>query len=75
VVNVSHKKTPPSGGVFESKSLRLFDFGFLIRDMLAHDRIILGHFHLVRRGLLVFIGGVEVTGAGSGDQADFIAFR
>ena len=69
-------KKPAGGRVFSyQQAWAYLILPSLYGDMLAHDRIIFGHFHLVRRGLLVLVGSIEVTGAGSGDQADFIAFR
>ena len=44
--------------------LALLDLGFLVHDVLADHRIVLLHLHLSGGVLLVFIGGVEVTGAG-----------
>jgi hypothetical protein len=40
----------------------LFDLRFLVLDVLAHDRVVLFHFHFFWRVFLVFIGRVEVTG-------------
>lgn len=41
----------------------LFDLRFLVHDVLAHDRIVLFHFHFCRCIFFVFIGRVKVTGA------------
>src|SRR5579863_8443781 len=41
--------------------------------MLAHHRIELQHFHLVRMQAAVLGGGVVVAGVGAGDQFDFLA--
>src|SRR5690606_25481675 len=46
----------------------LLDLAFLVRHVLAHDRVVLLDFHLVRRVLLVLVGRVEVTGAGRRNQ-------
>src|SRR5690606_40971994 len=46
----------------------LLDLAFLVDHVLAHHGIVLLHFHLVRRVLLVLVGRVEVAGAGGGDQ-------
>jgi hypothetical protein len=55
------------------KLQKLLQLDFLIFDMLASLGVELHDQHLVGRGLLVFGGGVEVTGAGSGFQLDFFA--
>src|SRR5688500_4888165 len=51
----------------------LFDLAFLVDHMLANDGVVLLDLHLVRRVLLVLVGGVEVAGVGRGDQADLVA--
>src|SRR5262245_34810225 len=48
--------------------LRLFEL-----DVLAHDRVVLLHDELVRRGLLVLRGRVEVPGVGGRHQTDQLA--
>src|SRR5690606_17624886 len=53
----------------------LLDLAFLVDHVLAHHGIVLLHFHLARRVLLVLVGRVVVAGAGGGDQADLVALR
>src|SRR5687768_8384095 len=49
------------------------DLAFLVHHVLANDGVVLLDLHLVRRVLLVLVGGVEVAGVGRGDQADLVA--
>src|SRR4051812_12770242 len=49
------------------------DLGFLVRHVLAHDRIVLLHFHLVGMQALVLRGHVEMAGAGGRQQFHFLA--
>src|ERR1700693_949852 len=51
----------------------LFDLGFLVRDVLAHDRVELAYFHLVRMQPLVLHCDVEMAGTGRGQQFDLFA--
>jgi hypothetical protein len=51
----------------------LFDFRFLVQDMLAHDGIELLDLHLFGHVFLVLGGRIEVAGAGAGYQFDFVA--
>src|SRR5687768_12058186 len=51
----------------------LLDLAFLVRHVLAHDRVVLEKFHLGGDGLLVLVGRVEVAGAGGGNHADLVA--
>jgi hypothetical protein len=51
----------------------LFDLRFFIRDVLAHHGIEFLRLELVRMQALIFGGRVEVTGAGGGNQFDFVA--
>src|SRR5690606_17922561 len=69
------KENPPRGRVFRRSCSPggLLDLAFLVDHVLANDGIVLLDLHLVRRGLLVLVGGVEVAGAGRGDQADLVA--
>ena len=48
--------------VTRSKTSQLFDLGFLVHDVLAHDRVKLLDFHLTGHVFLVFVGRVKVTG-------------
>jgi hypothetical protein len=50
----------------------LFDFRFFVQNVLAGHRIEFFEFELVRRALLIFVCGVEMTGASAGDQFDFV---
>ena len=52
---------------------RLLQLGFLVLHVLARLRIELHDFDLLRRGLLVLVGRVEVTGAGRRFQLDLLA--
>jgi hypothetical protein len=44
----------------------LLDFGFLVFDMLTHDRVIFLEYQLVGCILLVFVGRVVMSGTGAG---------
>jgi hypothetical protein len=57
------KKPAIAAGLMNNISEDLFDLRFLVHDVLAHDRIILFHFHFFGCVFFVFIGRVEVTGA------------
>ena len=48
-----------------------FDFGFLEKHVLAHDRIVFLEFKLVWRGALVLGGRIVVTRSGTGYHFDF----
>lgn len=68
----AHKKTRLEqvrrvclGGACAPVQAELLQLDFLVLDMLACFRIKFHDQHLVRSGLLVFGGRVEVTGAGS----------
>src|SRR5690606_12496284 len=72
--------TPACAGVKHWQSLARcaranasLDLGFLVGHVLAHDRIVLLDLHLVGRGLLVLVGGVEMAAAGRGHEADLVA--
>src|SRR5690348_2707053 len=52
---------------------KLLDLGFLVRDVLAHDRIELLHFELVGVQPAVLRRDVEVAGAGGGEELDLLA--
>jgi hypothetical protein len=58
-------------GFFHGLRKTLLDLGFLIGNMLASHRIKLFDFHLFWMQTLVFGGGVEMAGAGSGFKLDF----
>src|SRR5260221_6514405 len=63
------RKSPPIGGLFvfpEAESL--LDLRFLVDHVLAHDRIVLLHFHLVGRGLLLSVGRLEIAGGRPGNE-------
>src|SRR6476469_10640265 len=49
------------------------DLAFLVDHVLPDDGVVLLDLHLLRRVLLVLVGGVEVAGVGRGDQADLVA--
>lgn len=51
--------------------LRLLQLGFLVRNVLTRDGIVLLDLHLFRHGALVLGGRVEMTGAGCRFQLDF----
>src|ERR1700682_2259977 len=50
----------------------LLDLGFFVGDVLAHHRIELAYFHLVRMQPLVFHRDIEMTGSGRRQQFDFL---
>jgi hypothetical protein len=71
---VAGKKKPAAAGFSDPGNLPgLLDFGFLVLDVPAHHRVVFLQYHLVRRVLLVLVGGVEVAGAGGGYQFDQIS--
>jgi hypothetical protein len=51
----------------------LLDLGFFVRHVLADHRIEFLRFQFVRVQALIFGGRVVVTGAGRGNQLDFVA--
>src|SRR6185503_9668138 len=53
--------------------LGLLDLRFLVSDVLAHDRIVFLHFHLVGVQALVLRGHVKMAGAGGRQQFHFLA--
>jgi hypothetical protein len=64
-------KKPADAGFFTIRiTLALLDLGFLVLDVLAHHGIVFLEDHLVRRVLLVFVGGVKVARACGGYQFD-----
>src|SRR3546814_521076 len=68
-------KNPPDGRVLRVASNKpegLLDLAFLVDHVFANYGIVLLDLHLVRRVLLVLVGGVEVAGAGRRDQADLV---
>src|SRR4249919_2713209 len=72
---LSPTKNPPFGGflIATNKPEGLLDLAFLVHHVLPDDGVVLADLHLVRRVLLVLVGGVEVAGAGRGDQTDLVA--
>ena len=50
----------------------LFDLRFLVGNVLAHDGVELPDLHFFRHVALVLGGGVEMAGAGSRDEFDFV---
>src|SRR5579883_128399 len=52
---------------------KLLDLRFLVRHVLAHDRVELLHFELVRMQPAVLRRHVEVAGAGGGEELDLLA--
>jgi hypothetical protein len=68
-------KKPGRAGFFDGLDLRLkalLDLGFLVHDVLANDRVEFLDFHLFRHVALVLGRGVVMTGAGAGDEFDFV---
>ena len=63
MIESKNKKPAIKAGLMGYIAEDLFDLRFLVHDVLAHDRIVLFHFHFFRCIFLVFIGRVEVTGA------------
>jgi hypothetical protein len=57
------KKNPPYGGFFWFGSLRLFNLGFFINNVLARLRIELFDFDLFRMQALVFRRRIKVASA------------
>src|SRR3546814_4593426 len=53
-----------------SPAARLFDFGFLELDVLAHDRVIFAERQLFGQRARVFLGHIEKAGIGSADELD-----
>lgn len=68
----SIKKSPHEGGLFFSAHRRLFDFSFLVDDVLSHDRVELASFHLFRMVALVLGCRVEMSGTGAGNHSYLI---
>jgi hypothetical protein len=66
-------KTPHQAGFLVQGENRLFQFHFLVIHMLASFGIKFLDQQFLGGGLLVFAGGVEVTGTGCGFQLDFFA--
>src|SRR5690606_5779702 len=63
-----------SGSITDNRDWpALLDLAFLVDHVLPDDGVVLLDLHLVRRVLLVLVGGVEVAGVGRGDQADLVA--
>jgi hypothetical protein len=60
------------GFFYASGNDGLFDFAFVVDHMLAHDGIVFFDRHFVWHVLFVFVGGVEVAGAGAGNQTNFV---
>jgi hypothetical protein len=69
------KKPAGKAGLFNFRKAhdQLLDLAFLVHDVLAHDGIVFLYFHFRGHVLLVFIGRIEVTGAGRGSQADLVS--
>ena len=63
------------GFLTASKERRLFDFAFLVHDMLANHWVIFFHFQLVGRGSLVFVRGVEMACASGRIHSDLFSHR
>jgi hypothetical protein len=67
---------PPRGfyfGKLGQLRLKLFDLRFFVSDVLAHHGIEFLRLEFVRVQALIFGGRVVVTGAGGGNQFDFVA--
>ncbi len=64
----TEQKKPPEGG--RSPHSGLFDLGFLERNVLADDRIVLPEFKLVGRLSRVFLGHVIVSGVRGAHELD-----
>src|ERR1700722_6235091 len=67
------RRVVSTSGNSGTATARLLDLGFLVRDVLAHERVELAHFHLVRMQALVLHRAVEMTGTGRREQFDFLA--
>src|SRR5687767_5023431 len=59
----------------EGRPSRLLDLGFLEVDMLAHDRVVLAHAHLLGLGARVLLRHVEKAGIGAADELDLDGCR
>src|SRR4029079_7907286 len=66
-------KARRQAGFFCPDTAGLLDFGFLVNDVLAGNRVEFLHFYLVGGRALVLRGGVEMTGAGRRFQFDFLS--
>jgi hypothetical protein len=73
-VERGHKKTRIAAGFSVSDKRGLFDFAFFVDDVFTNHWVVFRHFHFVRRGFFVLVGGVKMTGTSRRDHADFIAF-
>jgi hypothetical protein len=73
-VYLQANKKPGRAGFFMSgqSSEALLDLGFLVHDVLTNDRIEFLDLHLFRHVALVLGRGVEMAGAGAGDEFDFV---
>src|SRR5690606_26250047 len=69
--SVQQKTRLPAGFLLPLSS-GLLDLAFLVDHVLPDDGIVLLDLHLVRRVLLVLVGGVEVAGVGRGNQTDLV---
>jgi hypothetical protein len=67
------KKARLSGPFYEQNRSGLLQFHLFVVNMLASFGIKFLDQHLLGHGLLVFAGGVEVTGASSRFKLDFFA--
>src|SRR5690606_10658474 len=70
-------KKPGIAGLFQQDFQRegLLDLGFFVSHVLAHHRIVLADLDFFRRGPLVLGGGIEVAGACTGHQTNFLTYR
>jgi len=74
--NERGRDAPPRGfyfGKLGQLKPNLFDLGFFISDVLAHYGIEFLRLELVGVQALIFGGRVVMTGAGGGNQFDFVA--
>ena len=66
-----NKKAANGGFLHFQTALGLFDLGFLEINMLAHDRVILLHIHLLGHRTAVLLGDIEEAGIGGRQKFDF----
>jgi hypothetical protein len=72
VAVVSNKKPGITGFIGIWRADQSFDLAFLVNHMLADHRVEFLDFHLFRHISLVLGRGVEMTGAGAGNELDLV---
>jgi hypothetical protein len=74
-VRVSPKQKPrlEPGFCADPVEKCLLDLTFFVHDVLAYDGIVLFHFKFVRRGALVFVRGIKMSGTSGGIHSDFLS--